>query len=503
MVVLRAVLVGLMVLLTSEALTRAQASPPPVTTNAATDEERELDVRAKPWLGDFDAMVERRVVRFLVPYSRSLYFVDHGIERGVTAELARDFERWINAKYTRQLGKRPVTVFLIVTPRDVMLQRLNEGRGDIIAGNLTVTDERLKVLDFVAPKDRTPIRELIVTGPSAPKLKSLDDLAGRNVYARAGTPTYDSLVALDTRLRDAGKSGLNILPVPEALGDEDALELVNAGALDFYVVDDWIARLWAQVLPRLVVRDDLVLRDGDFTGWAFRKNSPQLQAAIETFYVGEVKKKGGIDARVARFHKRFKQIANNKGRAEVKRFEQAIEFFRRYGDRYDFDPLMLAAQGFQESRLDQGARSPVGAIGVMQVMPATGAELGVGNIQVTEPNIHAGAKYLDLLMDRYFGDAHFTQQDRALFAFAAYNAGPGNISRMRKLAQKRGLDPDKWFGNVELVVADKIGFETTTYVRNIYKYYAAYRLSVEAEAAARQARQELPSASEPASAPLR
>ena len=489
MALLRVVLLGLIVLLTNAAPAQAQSKPPPVAASAAADEERELDVRAKPWLGDFDAMVERRVVRFLVPYSRSLYFVDHGIERGVTAELARDFERWINAKYKKQLGKRLVTVFMIVTSRDKMLKRLDDGLGDIIAGNLTVTDERLKVLDFVAPKDRTPIRELVVTGPSAPKLTSLDDLAGRTVYARAGTTTHDSLVALDARLRDAGKPGLNIVAVPEALSDEDALELVNAGALDFYVVDDWIARLWSQVLPKLVVRDDLVLRNEDFTGWAFRKNSPQLQAAIEDFYNSEVTKKGGIDARVARFHKRFKQIANNKGRAEVKRFEQAIEFFRRYGDRYDFDPLMLAAQGFQESRLDQAARSPVGAIGVMQVMPATGAELGVGDVQVTEPNIHAGTKYLDLLMDRYFGDAHFSQQDRALFAFAAYNAGPGNISRMRKLAQKRGLDPNKWFDNVELVVADKIGYETTTYVRNIFKYYAAYRLSVEAQAAATSARQ--------------
>ena len=152
MALLRVVLLGLIVLLTNAAPAQAQSKPPPVAASAAADEERELDVRAKPWLGDFDAMVERRVVRFLVPYSRSLYFVDHGIERGVTAELARDFERWINAKYKKQLGKRPVTVFMIVTPRDKMLKRLDDGLGDIIAGNLTVTDERLKVLDFVAPK---------------------------------------------------------------------------------------------------------------------------------------------------------------------------------------------------------------------------------------------------------------------------------------------------------------------------------------------------------------
>lgn len=479
----------------------AWAAPPqpPTAASAPQQQDRELDVRARPWLGDFDAMLQRRVIRFLVPYSRTLYFVDHGVERGLTAELARDFERWVNTKYKAQLGKRPLTVFLIVTPPGKMLERLNEGRGDIIAGNITVTDERLKLVDFVAPQDRTPIRELVVTGPSAPKLDSLDDLAGRSVYARPGSPTHASLAALDARLRAAGKPGLRIIATPDGLSDEDALELVNAGALDLYVVDDWIAKLWAQVLPKLVIRGDLVLRDGETTGWAFRKNSPQLQAALEAFYVGEVKKQGGLDARVARFHKRFKQIVDNNHGAEARRFHETIDLFRSYGQRYDFDPLMLAAQGFQESRLDQKARSHVGAIGVMQIMPATGAELKVGDIRVTEPNIHAGTKYLDRLMTRYFPDAHFSAHDRALFAFAAYNAGPGNIAKMRKEAARRGLDPDKWFDNVEIVTADKIGMETTTYVRNIFKYYAAYRLTVDAEEASEKLRQSLPSAT-PASA---
>jgi membrane-bound lytic murein transglycosylase MltF len=152
---------------------------------------------------------------------------------------------------------------------------------------------------------------------------------------------------------------------------------------------------------------------------------------------------------------------------------------------------MLAAQGDQESQLDQNAKSHVGAIGVMQIMPATGAELKVGDITVIEPNIHAGAKYMDQLMTRYFPDAKFSDAERPLFAFAAYNAGPGNIARMRKEAEKRGLDPNRWFNNVELVTAEKIGIETTTYVRNIYKYYAAYRLSLEAHEAQRKARESI------------
>jgi membrane-bound lytic murein transglycosylase MltF len=94
-------------------------------------------------------------------------------------------------------------------------------------------------------------------------------------------------------------------------------------------------------------------------------------------------------------------------------------------------------------------------------------------------------------MRNYFPDAQFTEENRPLFAFASYNAGPGNISKSRKEALKRGLNPDKWFNNVEVVVAEKIGIETTTYVRNIYKYYATYKLSMDAEAARRDAMEKL------------
>ncbi len=150
---------------------------------------------------------------------------------------------------------------------------------------------------------------------------------------------------------------------------------------------------------------------------------------------------------------------------------------------------MLAAQGYQESQLHQNKRSQVGAIGVMQLMPAIGTEMKVGNIKITEPNIHAGAKYLDQLMTQYFAGAEFSDANRSLFAFASYNAGPGRIAQMRTLAQTRGLDPNRWFNNVEIVTAEKVGIETPTYVRNIYKYYIAYKLMLERQEAQKKARE--------------
>jgi len=454
-----------------------------------TAKPRQLNLENKPWKGDFDAMLQRRMIRVLVPYSRTLYFVDKGRERGVTADHVRDFERYLNKKYARQLGKRPLTVYIIATTRDRLLTGLDEGLGDISAGNLTATEGRRKVVDFAVFPDDTPVQELLVTGPASPAITTLDDLSGRTIHVRKATSYYESVLALNERLKKAGKAPARIAELPDALEDEDKLEMLNAGLFEFVVVDDWKARMWAQILPKIKVREDLVLRAEGHIGWAVRKGSPRLVAELTDSYRDIIVRQGGLDRLRAQYHKRIKQITNNTGSAEWRRFEQTIKLFEKYGEKYGFDPLMLAAQGYQESRLDQSARSHVGAIGVMQIMPPTGKSMAVGNIHEIEPNIHAGAKYMDQLMARYFPDARFTEEVRPLFAFASYNAGPGNIAKMRREAVKRGLNPDKWFNNVEIVTSERIGLETTAYVRNIYKYYTAYRLALDVQRAQRAARE--------------
>jgi membrane-bound lytic murein transglycosylase MltF len=330
-----------------------------------------------------------------------------------------------------------------------------------------------------------------VSGGGTPAIRTVEDLSGKSVHVRPASSYHESMLALNERLKTAGKAPVTIVALPDELEDEDILEMLNAGVLQFIVVDDWKAKMWAQILPKINVREDLVLRADAHTGWAMRKGSPKLGEEVTDFYVNFVKKYGVIEARQAQYHKRVKQIKNNTANEEMERFRRTVKLFEQYGAQYKFDPLMLAAQGFQESQLRQDAKSHVGAVGVMQIMPATGKELKVGNIHELEANIHAGAKYMDQLMSRYFPDAKFSEAVRPLFAFASYNAGPANIAKMRKEAAKRGLDPDKWFNNVELIVAEKIGMETTTYVRNIYKYYASYRLVREAQEATRKAREKI------------
>ncbi len=459
------------------------ASAPAPTPAAPTTSKgaRQLDLTIKSWRGDFDAMVERRVIRVLVPFSRTLYFNDRGHERGLAADFVRDFEKFVNKTYADRLGKRPITVVIIPTTRDKLLSGLVEGRGDIAAGNLTVTEDRKKLVDFVTAHALKPTRELILTGPKSPALSSVDDLSGKTIHVRRYSSYYESLTALNNKFQQAGKPPAKLVMLPDALEDEDAMEMMNVGLLQILVVDDWKARMWAQLLPKVKVNENIAVREGGYIGWAIRKQSPQLQSVISNFYENFIRKQSVAEVRLKQYMQNIKQIHNNAESAEIKRFEQTVVLFEKYGQQYNFDPLMLAAQGFQESQLKQDAKSRVGAIGIMQLMPATGKELNVGDIKVAQSNIHAGAKYLDQLMTRYFQDAKFSDMDRPLFAFASYNAGPGNIAKMRKLAAERGLNPDVWFNNVEIVVAEKIGVETTTYVRNIYKYYASYRLLRDAQ----------------------
>jgi membrane-bound lytic murein transglycosylase MltF len=171
---------------------------------------------------------------------------------------------------------------------------------------------------------------------------------------------------------------------------------------------------------------------------------------------------------------------NSTSPEEMKKFEALSGVFKKYAARYDFDYLMMMAQGYQESRLEQSTRSPGGAVGIMQVMPndAAASPINVPDVWTTEGNIHAGIKMLRVIEDQYLNDPKINSLNKALLAFASYNAGPNSIARLREEAKKEGLDPNQWFDNVELVVAREIGQVTVTYVGNVYKYYVAYQLAL-------------------------
>jgi membrane-bound lytic murein transglycosylase MltF len=441
----------------------------------------------KPSKGDFDAMLERRLVRVLAAPSRTYFFNELGRERGYAVDVVRAIEKQLNTTLAAQLGKRPLTFAIIPMTRDRLLTGVADGIGDI-AINLFASDERKQSVDFLVAPDSPPLSELVLTGPTSPVITTVDDLAGKTVHVRPSSTYHETLVALSARFTKAGKPPITIVAVPDALEDEDMMEMLNLGLFEVIVGNDFTANMWAPVLPKVRVHRTIVLATRA-NGWAIRKNSPLLEKAIMGAYATAIQNTPkNLADRAARYKGRVRQLQNPTGSEGSKRYEATIGLFKKYGAQYHFDPLMLAAQGFQESLLNQDARSPVGAIGIMQLMPATGKELEVGDITVADPNVHAGTKYMDQLLAREFSDGKFDELNRSLFAFAAYNCGPGNMAKIRKAAAARGLDPNVWFNNVEIITAEKIGLETTTYVRNIYKYYVSYKLMEEARAAQQKAR---------------
>jgi membrane-bound lytic murein transglycosylase MltF len=450
--------------------------PFPTKSKAAL---REVTVKAaEQWRGDFGGMVERRIIRALVAHSKTFYFVDRGQQRGITYEGLTAFEKFVNTK----LGKKTLKVNVIIIPvrRDQLLPALVEGRGDLAAANLTITPERLRSVDFSDPF-LTEVKELVVAGPTAPALENLDDLAGKEIQVRASSSYYESLRRLNESLKKAGKAPIKLRLADENLEDEDLLEMVNAGLIPMVVVDSHKAQFWTQIFDDLKVHPNIAVNTGGQIGWAFRKNSPQLKAVVNEFVRGH--KKGTMLGNIVfnRYLRETKWVKNSLSDEEIRRFRETIEFFKRYADRYGFDWLMVGAQAYQESGIDQSKRSPMGAIGVMQVLPSTAADpnVNIPKIEELENNIHAGVKYMRFIMDRYFKDAEMDDLNRNLFAFASYNAGPARISGLMSQAAREGLNPNVWFHNVEVVAAKEIGRETVQYVSNIFKYYVAYRLIVD------------------------
>ena len=340
---------------------------------------------------------------------------------------------------------------------------------------VTVRPELEKLVLFSEPT-RTNVNQVVVTGPGAPAITTADDLAGQEVFVRRTSPYFETLTKLNEDLTKRGKPAIIIEEAPDALEDDDMLEMVNAGLAPITVADDYLANFWKQIFTDLTVHTNVALRSGGVLALAFRKESPKLRDAANIWIRKHGKGDGFRNVLEQRYLQNVKFAKNAAAAGERRKLADVVALFKKYGAQYNLDYLLMAAQGYQESTLDQNIKSPVGAIGVMQVMPPTGKELNVGDISQLEPNIHAGVKYMRFMMDQYYKDEPMDPLNKGLMTFASYNAGPGRVRQLRREAAQRGLDPNVWFGNVERVASERIGRETVTYVSNIYKYYVTYRL---------------------------
>jgi membrane-bound lytic murein transglycosylase MltF len=426
------------------------------------------------WTDDLDSMKVRKVIRALVTFSNTDFFLLRGQPRGFQAEMLAQYEEFLNQGVSQ---KDKVRVVFLPVPFDQLIPALQEGKGDIAAALLTITPERQEAISFATGGVAT-VDEIVVASAGADSLGSVEDLAGRSVYVLSGSSHQEHLTALSDGFKKAGRKPIEIVTADSNLLAEDILEMVNAGVVDYTISDDYTADLWSQVLPDLILYPELTIHTDGKIGWGVRKDNPELLASLNAF--AQRAKRGTRlgNTLLKRYFEDTRWIDNPISNTERARLDEFVALFKKYGDQYGFDWLALAAQGYQESGLNPGAKSKKGAVGIMQLLPSTAADqnVNIANIHETENNIHAAAKYMAFLRKRYFKSAEIPPEEQLAFTWAAYNAGPARINKLRERAEKAGLDPNQWFGNVEYIAFQTVGQQPVRYVENIYKYYVGYKL---------------------------
>jgi len=359
----------------------------------------------KPWKGDLDGMIERRLIRVLAVNSKTFYFQEPG-HRARPRPTTPSRVRGGSEQDAREAGKfkqkhLKLRVVFIPIGRDALLQALADGKGDIAAADLTVTPERQKRVDFTSPVYPN-VSELVVSGPASPVVASVGDLSGKEVFVRKSSSYYESLVALNKRFAAEKKPAVIIKPAPEALEDEDLIEMVNAGLIPLIIVDRHKADFWKQVFPRIKVHDDVAVRTGGNVAWAIRKGSAQLKASLDDFLArhGKGHHIGQRDPDALLQKRRYVKDAASE--SERRKFLSLIQLFQKYGDRYDVDWLLMAAPATRNPNSTIASAAPWAAIGVMQVMPATGKGLKVGRHHPDRAQHPRRIKYMRFMIDQYY-----------------------------------------------------------------------------------------------------
>ena len=357
-------------------------------------------ITSTKYTGDFDGLLKHRVIRVLVPFSKTLYFVDKGPQRGLAYDAFTLFAEEVN-KRNKKGNILFHAVFVPISRGDVV-EALNDGRGDVAMAYLTITPERQKLVDFTNPT-ATNVSEIVVTAPPSRPVSSPQDLSGREVYIRENSSYYQSIDALNAELKKAGKQPVKVRIAPDNLEAEDILEMVNAGLVPATIADDVRAKFWKQVFTKIELHPEAALRTGAEYGWMIRKNSPLLKKELDAFLARL--SRGVVDAQPAPrqvpAEHEVREGRDVDGRAQEVR-QRPVASSRNTAASTTWTTLLMAAQGYQESRARPGAKSPVGAVGVMQVMPRRARSCRSATSTRSSPNIHAGVKYVRFMLDKYY-----------------------------------------------------------------------------------------------------
>lgn len=424
----------------------------------------------KSYIGDFDVLQTKGVVRVLVSGDVGFYHIENGKPKGILAEQIHYFQR------TLKVRDPLLRVQVIPVERSELLSALNQGRGDIAVANLTVTKEREQLVDFSIPI-RSDIDELLVTNHSTPLITDITQLQGKEVWLKQNSSYISSVHTVNKQLEQNGMVPIYIHLLSNNIQDLELLDLIKRGKITATIVDSHKLELWGNLEQDIRIHRDLAFRHNGDIAWAIRKNNPQLKAKIDQYL--QDSKQGTLLGNVIdnRYLESISWMNRASNALQNEEREKLEELFVAYGEKYEINWLILLAMAFQESGLDNTKISHRGAVGIMQVMPKTARDwyVDIDDVYDLESNIHAGSKYLRFIYDRYFDLPELSDIDKIHFSLAAYNAGPAKIRRMRVLAAKQGFDPNKWFNHVEVIARKNISQEPVKYVANINRYFTIYQ----------------------------
>ncbi|WP_051640657.1 lytic transglycosylase F [Thiomicrorhabdus sp. Milos-T2] len=431
------------------------------------------------FIGDLKEIKERRILRVLVSYNRTNFFHTKRGDRGIEHDLMKEFEKYLNRGPRKERYKTHI-VFL-AHPFDELITDLQKGYGDIVAAGLTITPERKNYIDFTEPYIKN-VQEILVSNKNIPQPASLEELSGKQVIVVSNSSYIVNLERANQALGRLGLPAIEIIKANPLLEAEDILEMVNAGLFDYTVVDSHIAEIYANIYKNLQIHKNFIFHHGGHIGWAINKDLPKLKNTLNQFikrYARPGKFLGN-----SLYKKYFKNpywIKQPLSLSALSETPCLQYYFEKYAEFFDFDWYLIASQAYQESGFKQNLVSRANAVGIMQIKPSTAKSkiVNIPNIQDLETNILAGIKYLAFIRDFYFDKPEYSEEDKINFTLAAYNAGPGRIRKLQRMAEARGLNPNKWNYNVEIMARQEIGQETVNYVTKIQKTKIALKLSKE------------------------
>ncbi|MGB5685933.1 MAG: lytic transglycosylase F [Candidatus Electrothrix sp.] len=433
------------------------------------------------WLGDLDGMLKRGQLRVLLPFSRTFFFQANDQEWGLSSEILNRYEQFLNDKVV--LGDKKIEIIFLPTPKERLVEDLLAGKGDIAVADLLLPPEQEERVTFISPV-AAENQEILVTGPDSPQFKSIFNLSGQEITVREDSSYAASLQKLNNTLTSIGRKPVTLRIADAFLEDEDLLEMTAAGLLPMTVVDSHVGEFWTTVFHTLRLHNKIALRTAKEISWAVRPDNFLLQESVSSFKKNGYLPQDGHLSLTEYYRKKDGFLKNNLALPALERYHSAAALFEKYGKKYTFPSLLLAALAYQESRLDPFRLGENGKVGLMGIDPSAVLQEGVQTDlqQIRKPahNIQTAAHYLRFLADHYFSSPRLSELDRNLMALAAYTSSPEQVMAARKKAALAGYNPDIWFHHVEtaMYVGERKNVgereDIAQHVRNIYNYFKAY-----------------------------